>query len=453
MLQAGGHCTTPHRLILLPMLAGLALAGPARAQDDSLPGGLQFGMTVSQELRAEEDALLTRTGLGFALTTVTRREALQFQISGTIDTWLDDPPQEQRVDIEDPRFQLSYSLQSRETLLETGLSYTRDDIDTATEQSETAALEVSPGQEEDAAANASLTFGREARFGGTLRLGWAQTRYFDTPVASSLIDSTSNTGALRLRFELARAVTAFAELSHSDLDRDGGTDVRRTVLTGSLETTLSETVQANLDLSATQIDQETAAGVRSTTQGIGYGLSVVAERPNGTLSGLLDSTISENGRRTELRLNRRFTLPRAALSMGTGISRSSTTGANDPLYNIGYVHDSPRTQVNADFSQRFATTSAGEESLESRLSMGVQQSLTGTAGLSATLALSSSDLRSATGADSSQARFSVSYNQSLTDRWVAYGGFSHVLRQTDGLADTRDNALFFGLRAAFDWRP
>lgn len=433
--------------------AGLSLgaAGPGLTQDGDASGGLQVALSFSEQLRSDADGTALRTDLGLSLSSQTRSQRLVLDLSGGIELGLDNGLD---TDIVDPRIGLEYGLENRATALTFSTSYRRSDIDTLSlvdTLEDGTALVLDTGQRADLSGTLDLVFGREAPFGATVTLAHAETRFTDT-TSAALVNSTTNSGALNLRFDISRVATAFARLSFSDLDRATGTDVRRASLGASLDLTLSEAVTATFDLGATRIDQDAPTG-STVARGAYYGASLVAERPNGSLSLLLDSDISETGRRSTLQVNRSLTLPRGAITAGAGLSRNSTAGSTDPLYSLGFVQDMPRAQFRADFSQRFSTTTTGIETLESRLNLGLQQDLGPLTRLTAALNLRDSNQLIATGTDSRQADLSLDYAHDITPDWALFGGVRHSLRSTDGQADQTEDTVFFGLRTSLTWRP
>lgn len=440
-----------HRLVIgCVLMTGYVL--PATAQDTP-PGGLLLGLSVGQQLVYDDGDTLARSTLGLTLSSETRNQRLLFDVGTGLDLGLSSGTGN---DLEDPRLGLDYGLENRNTALAFNLNYQRRDIDTAVAQStlDTGVLVIDAGDREDLNTGVTLTLGSEARFGATLSLAFAETNFFNT-TSPDVIDSETLSGAARLRFDLTRNVTAFLGYAGRDLDREGGTDVVSDSVTASVEVQVTEALQTTFELGATRIEQRNdLTGIPSAQDGLSYGVSVVAERPNGALSGLLDSDITENGRRTTIRVNRQLTLPRGAISGGVGVSKNSDLGGNfDPLYNLTYTLNLPRSTLNAGLSQQFSTSSTGIEALNSRFSLSLRQSLTTKASLNAAFGFSDTDQRGAGVIDSNQLDLSFSYAYELTPDWDLFGGFGHIRRRTDGQADTTDNQVFIGLRANFEWRP
>ena len=99
--------------------------------------------------------------------------------------------------------------------------------------------------------------GRAARFGATLSLGYAQTDYFDT-TSTTVLDSDTVDGSLRLRVEIDPRITGRAALTLSDLNRDGGTDVRRETFSVGAALAVTPVLDAEIDIGTTRVTQSGA---------------------------------------------------------------------------------------------------------------------------------------------------------------------------------------------------
>ena len=419
------------------------------AQDN---GGVLLRLNLSGQVEHDDGENNLRSDIGLNLSSITRNQSFRLGLSSGFEGELSDGFD---AEVEDPRVTLAYSLENRDTALSFNLAFQRSDIDdlTVTDTLTDTALVVEDGERQDSSAGFQLELGRENPFGATISLAYSETEYQDlsTPT-TALQDSERVSGDLTLRFNLNQTATLFTRLSLSDLDRDQGNDIRREALSASLDVELREDLTATADLGYTSVITDGATS-RVERDGIFYGLSLVADRPNGTLSGLLDSDITENGRRTTLQVNRLYELPNGSLSASVGASRNSETNSTDPLYSFGYIQALPRGQFNLDFSQSFSTTTAGLETLDSRLSVGLQQELSTVASLEADLTFRDSNQLNNIGLDTNQLDLSLTYAHALTDQWDLFGGVSHTRREQEGGTRTSDDLLFIGLRTALEWRP
>lgn len=453
MARANAQSADPNPLALAGRcLASAALLGasPVFGQQTDEDSGLALTLSYTERLLWDDGDTSARSDLGLSLTSQTRTQQLAFSLDGGLEKTTSDGLD---GSWEDPTATLSYGLERRNTALSFDASYRRNDADSLvfSEDLGDGTLVLDEGQRETITTRAGLEFGREDRFGGTVSLGYTETNYLDT-ASTNLLDSTTDTATLGLRFDLDRRVSARMTFRHSDLNREGGTDVRRRTLSVGATMELTKTLVADLELGQTRIVRDGSIP-RDVDQGTYYQFALTEERPNGTLSGSVVSDIDENGRRTTARVDRRMDLPRAQLAFGFGLSTDDNSDKIRPLYTFSYAQDLKRGQVSASLDQSFSTSSTGQETLNSRLRVSLSQDLTANSLFTGTLSVRDADVLGANGNDVTQMDLTLNYSQSLTEDWTLVGGYTHSRRIRASGNDDIDDQVFIGLRTAVTWRP
>jgi len=415
-------------------------------QEDA--GGLVVGVRVGEQLRYEDDETTARTDLGLSVNAQTRSQSLRFNLDTALDKSFSGGSD---FDTEDPRYNLGYTRTNISSELDVTLSYRKVDTDDAEVNLENGdILVIDDGEREDVRAGLRMTLGRNAPFGTTVSLNYAETNFISGD--PDLTDSETLRGSVGFRANLTPTTTGFLTFSGSELDRDGGTDVTNTGLTAELQVQASSVLQTNFGLGFNRVVSETDTS-RTVESGANFGLGGTLERQNGTLDAQLSSQIVENGRRTTLRVNRALTLPRGSLRAGIGLSYNSDTDSTDPLYDLSYSHTLPRSTFNTSLNQRVTTSTDGTETLASQLRISMDHELSEISSLSASFRVRDTNQLAASGTDSRQYGISVSYGRQLTEQWRLVGAYSHTRRERDGESDTTDNVLSLGIRSEFSWRP
>jgi len=236
-----------HGVIASATLLGMTAATAQQSEDDS---GLALTLSYTEQLLWDDGDASARSDLGLSLTSETRTQRLAFSLDAGLEKTASNGL---RGSWEDPTARFSYALERRNSALSFDASYRRNDVDSLvfSEDLGDGTLVLDEGQRETVTADLGFEFGREAPFGGTLSLGYAETNYLDT-TSTSLLDSTTDTASLGLRFDIDQRTQARLTFDHSDLNRDGGTDVRRRTLSAGATTDITKTLVADLDLGHTR---------------------------------------------------------------------------------------------------------------------------------------------------------------------------------------------------------
>jgi len=439
MARPGGYARAVVLAALLFVPRGLA------AQQD---GGATGEFRYTEGLRWEDDELRSRSDLGFTYSSRTRSQYVLLDMFGGVDKFGTGEADEA---IADPRLRLDYGLESRNAALDLAVRYLRSDVDSLIFDDAPTVPEpvIDDGTRENASVRLGLELGREAPFGASLSLGYEANVYSDT-TSPLLIDDEALDTTVRLRFDIDPRVSARTTLSAYEIDRDGGLDVSRETLSVGAAVILSPVLDGEFDIGTTRVT-ESGTVPRSTDEGLYYALALVRTLQNGTLSGSVISDLDEYGRRTTAEVGRALDLPAGTLRLGAGLSQDEVTGTVDPLYSFAYRQDLPRGQFDIGLEQSFESDSVGNETLDTRFRMRLQQELTARDRLAARLNLREADRTTAV--DTREIGIGVDYARDLTEDWAFVSGYTHT-RSTEGDGgEETDDIFFIGLSTVWQWRP
>ena len=181
-------------------------------------------------------------------------------------------------------------------------------------------------------------------------------------------------------------------------------------------------------------------------------LGVVAERPNGALSGRVFSNLGQNGRRSGAVVSRSLALPRGALEGSVGVTRPDGFGLQ-PLVSLAWRQELPREgAVNLSVNQALSVSSNDFETVNTNLTLGWSQELTPVDAVEAGIALRDRNVLSAAGEDARQIDLTLGYRRALAADWGAVAGYTRSWVQQDGSADRTEDKIFLGLQKSFLWR-
>lgn len=438
----------------LAVFVSFSLAAPSTSlAQDAEQGGTQVNLNYTERLQyTDDEGTELNSGLQLDISSQTRTQRLAFSLFGTLEKSLSNGLGSARV--ENPRAAFEYGIETRNTELSFDTVYRRTEIDSLSLEDATAqnttTLDIDTGDREDISTGFVLDIARAAPFGATVSLNHTETSFINT-VSDTLIDSKTTSGSVRLRLNLAPTYTGFVTASTRKLDRNGGIDTTTNAFQISSEIDINPSLRGVFGLGYTTV-RSSGSAVPNTTDGLSYSARLITSRPNGTLDASMTSAIQETGRRSSLRLNRSFDLPRGSLSGGIGLSHNSQTNGTDPLYDLSYSRTFSQAKLRATFRQAFATNSVGTEALNSFFDISLSRNLSEISVLTTRFSVSDSN-QNGGGTDSSRIDFRVDYSRSLTPDWSLVSGFSHVRRRQSGSDDSTDNEVYLGLRTTVGWRP
>ncbi|MEL6960289.1 MAG: hypothetical protein AAGL89_15190 [Pseudomonadota bacterium] len=432
-----------------PALVLISLAAaPASAQD----GGLSANLGLSQGLSwSDEDGTSARTGLTFNITSATRSQELALTLGTGLDLAFGSTgPGEETLELRDPNTRLAYSIENRQTALTTALTYDRSEVNDFLElETEPGLLVLDEGNREDITGRTTLEFGREAPFGGSVTLGYAETNYIGT-ADPDLEDSERINAGLDFRFEIEPRITLTLGYRVSETSFAGGRDVESERLTSGAEFALSPRTDFTISLGLAR-ESTIEGAVTDIEEGVTYGLTVIQDRPAGSLQFSLDGDVTENGLRTDVTVGGVFETRRGNFDGRVGLTFDDN-GTARPLIALSYSEDLRRARFTVGAEQAFSTTNDGDDVLNTRLSVGYQQDLTSTARFGTNLSYQISDVLGIAD-DTTRLEIGTSFSRDLTEDWALTARYTYAeVKEDSGDTDT-DNSLFIGFETTFGWRP
>ena len=223
---------------------------------------------------------------------------------------------------------------------------------------------------------------------------------------------------------------------------DPGLYDRRTERLGaSLRADLSQVLQLTLAVNASRFDP--AVGASRDTTGLQLGLNLT--QPRGVFGVTLGLDDTPDGQRQRLGFTHQLELPQSALTYTLGASRSS----NDHIYMTGaltYQHALPQGNLSLDLNRSVTSSDTTDaESLQTNAALNWQQDVTSTGSLTLGLAWAEA-VETASNLTTSNTRMTATWRQSLAQDWALDLGYTHRLRDKDGIGRGQSNLLFLELR-------
>jgi hypothetical protein len=419
-------------------------------------GGLTAALTLTPGLLYEDEELRTSLGFSTRLDATTRNQSFMLDFSGALESGRGGSFSDS---LREPRLGLSYSVESRQSALETNLSYRNARISSLgfvsglgfADDLTNEFLFIGDGRREDLDVSTALSFGREASFGGTLDLGYQKLTYLDTTDPTLQNEETLSAGGT-LRFEInQRSTITLTGLISETKVQDTGLDQRNESLSIGIEQAVSPTLSISTSIGTSRIT-DTVGGLKTTREGANYTLSAMLEQPNGTLSGRVASNITTGGRLSTARVERRIALPLGALSFALGVGQVDGSTAQ-PLANFSWQHEMPRATFSLVLDQELAVDRDGERAVNSQIGVNWQQELNSLSRLSAGLSLQETNRLDPGNPDSQQASLSVSFQRALTQDWTLRSSYTHRRSNLSDGSNSSEDTVFLGVERGFQWRP
>lgn len=421
-------------------------AMPTSAQE----AGLGAAATLTPGVLYEDERLRARLNFGAQITAATRNQRLALDFNGALESERGGSVSDS---LRDPRLELSYGLESRQSELEANISYRRARISSLAFDDDLTndLLVIDDGQREDLNLSTALTFGREASFGGTVNLGYRQRTYLDT-TDPSLEDEETRSAGVVLRFEIDKrsTVTLSGRILETQV-QDTGLDQQSESLTVGVEQAVTPTLVVSASIGASRIT-DTIGGFQATREGASYTLSAVQEQPNGTLTGRIASDITAGGRVSTARVERRLELPLGSLNLALGVGKAGDS-TPQPLASLSWLHEMPRATFALALDQAIAVDREGERAVNSQISFNWQQELDSLTSLSAGLNLRETDRLDIGNPDSQQASLTLSLQRTITQDWALRSSYTHRRSRVSGSSDSSEDTFFLGVERGFQWRP
>lgn len=410
----------------------VATTVPALAQSPSVPGGVTMTFGFSQRLEYDDNpplaptspggSALSTTRLTFSLSSETATQKIVLN-TGTALRWSGGSGTQGGIKIDDPQFDLNYTLDVGSSSLSVGANYRRSDIQFLrplsdfTQPDGTIVLPpdlndlTGTGFRTDYGVNGALTWGAGGPLGVTLNLGLQGLEY-DKVSNPALVDNQRQNAGVLVRMRLNDVTDATANLTFSRYEQDPGL-------------------------------------TRAYTRGISLGLT--RSLVNGSLGAMIGTSNTNAGTRLNFDVNRVMSLPSGSLTAGLGITRPA--GGNYGMTGrLNWQQTLANGSINAQLSRGVTVTNANTEQLQTVVSVQYSQALNPRDGLSLNVTYSLSD-PSGTGNNNANTSIGASYSRNLTPDWSMNFGYTHRIRAPEALAGAQSNNVFISLQRNFSIRP
>lgn len=424
-------------------IAALAAGHPALAQDT---GGLRMSLDVTERLEAREDAgrlTASTTGLSFGLSSETRTQLLQFNLSGALRFEQGDGAAEpDRFDT--PSFQALYSVSSANSALTLQASAARTVLSQATPTAEDPDPQ-GTGTRLQHSASAVLDLGTAAPLGLTLEAGHDGASYSDVGQTDTETLSFSATGHLRFSSGAEARISA----SREDASEGEALDLQRQTTDLSLGWTQPLSPVLTLDAAIGRQRVHTISP-EDVTQGLSGRVGLSAELANGAAGLSLDQSQEPGARRQTVTASRSLDLGNQSLALSLGATRQGDA-APVAIGTLRWAHDGGVGAMSLDLGRSVASGGLGAEVTTDRLALGLSREVGASGRLS--LDLTAARIDDSTAALVERTDLSASYSRDLGPDWQMSFGATMTRRDQEGEASATSRTIFLSLSRNFNLRP
>ena len=416
-----------------------ALSTPVYSQEGT---GMRGTLSFSQGLEFEDSNFLTRTGLGFGLTSATRAETFSFTL-GTelVGGFGDDADKDFSFANQDA--QLRYTRQGANSRLNFSALYREVELEDEVIEGVGGTSLISSGAAETKSANLGLDFGVEGPFGLSLDLTRREVNYLDTldpdlnDFETTSLDALAN---FRIRPSLSLRTRAGVEWTDEDDGIDTSTEDSYVGI--GVEATTASGLTVIGDVLYDRSETTVVGPVSSTEDGLGLELTVRQTRPNGSIELAMSSRIDEDGRRTSAQVRRGYQLRNGAVALSLGVVDQEDDNTLRLIGGVSLERDTRRGTFSASLTQG-ASTSDGNSVLNTNLDLGLTQEINSVSSWSAGIGFVSSDEQGST--YDSRSTATISYTRDLTAAWDLNAGIEY----SKDRGESASNTVFLNIERDF----
>lgn len=303
-------------------------------------------------------------------------------------------------------------------------------------------------------ARTGLSAGLDGPLGANASLFIDNRDYIDTtdPELYDRIRYGMDAG-LRLRFSDVLTGRVTGSLERFDADDIPQTEESTVSLGAGADYEVSPVTTVSASVSFTTVER-TEFGISETIEeGWGFTLGATRALPTGAIRGSLSRTVNSAGVRTVLSFGQTLDLPRGALSYSLGYSVPED-GEESIVGDLAYRQDLPTGAITASISQSATANDEDEDTLVTRVALGLSRDINSVSGLNVTFGLGRSESLAPGGSDlTTRADLGVSYRRALTEEWDWSLGYQARYSKEDGGDARNSNRLFTRIDRRFSIRP
>lgn len=447
-----------------------ALSYPAMGQEvPTGPGDQIFSFSISQKFSVNDNIRLDSTSVGttyssdtklsFGFDSETRAQKLHFAISG-VGRIVDDPVIGNDAGFRDPSLDLSYSRDSANSRVFLTVGYDRPDLAFLDPLSLGGGVGEDDfyrgaGTREDFIAGIRLETGLLAPLGFEFNLN-SERRSYSNTTDPLLFSNQTNSAAIAAIFRFSPVARGRLTLSEDRYRAGDQRETRRKTnrFTFGLQYDLSEITDLSVEIGHSEVVESFSAvpGLENVTRGPIAELSFNRLMPNGRVSALFETTISERGRQNTLEFSRVFELPTGLLSFSIGATNGDSFQPR-PIGQITYIRETATGEFNLGLSREVSISSLLSQATETtQLDAGYRFDVNDLSSLSFSMYYADIALigNNSSGANRARGSFSAAYTRDITEDWDLQLGYEYrYFKSTTGGA-AQSNSVFFTLQRDFN---
>ncbi len=456
------NISRPGRLILTT-LSLTAIAAPSLAQEGT---GLRGKLSFNQALEYSDNPDLLRfpvgdkaksvTTLRFDLDSETRTERFNFFVGGQgIGASGDGATGADDFAFQNEEAGISYSREGSNSRLTLGANYSSFDL--ADEvfgffvdgQFDNDAVIVDSGKRNTTNFRAFFEYGIEGPFGLEADIRVSERDYVDTfDIDLEDLDRETFDGVARFRINpalTARLLTGIDNQKYGDATM---TKRRNTYVGVGLEGETGGGLSYSADLTLDRSKTTEFGSITSDEDGVGFSVTAIQDRPDGSLGLEFGSRIDDSGRRTSASIQRSIDLPNGALSLALGLVDQEDSDTEITTH-VTYTRELADRSISANIVQQ-PTTDDGAAFLNTTIQLNYEQAINSVSSWDAALSYGST---SEFGDADSDTRTSatIAYSHDLTEDWRLRAGISTTRINDDDGDDRSQNTVFLSVGRDFSF--
>lgn len=422
---------------------------------------LEAGRNLALETPPAGDTVLGVTVLTFGFLSETRTERLAVDFDGRLRIGRDE---DERVSgFEDSGLSFSYTRQSANELLGVEGRVRSADVSTfrflddpppgIDEDEFDELIDALTGIRREFGLDGRLELGRAGPLGFTFTASRSGVRHRNTG-DSDLTDSDTTSLGVSSRLRFSQVLTGTVGLSRTRLRERSAIDdaFLRRQSTDRLDLGLvydvSPRLQVDGGLGLVRIDTREPES-RSRDEGIEARLAAALDMPDGTLSGEVTRSFTEDGARYEFRITRLLERPDGALEVSLGVAQPQD-GGTALVGGASWRRELPTGEISARLSRELASTDVDETRLLTLAGLDFSQEITAVSSFAFGIDYG---VRSAGGGDPRRELGSISatYSHQLTADWALNAGLTYRTEREAGARRSTSPSVFIGLGRQFDF--